>query len=50
MERKTLSPEELERVGKALMVLERTVAEIAAKFGLTPEDLNIDLGALGKLM
>jgi hypothetical protein len=50
MERKTLSPEEVERVGKALMVLERTVAEIAAKFGLAPEDLNLDLGPLGKLM
>jgi hypothetical protein len=50
MERKTLSAEEVERVGKALMVLEKTVHEIAGKFGLSAEDLNFDLGPLGKLM
>jgi hypothetical protein len=32
------------------MKLEETVHEIGAKFGLTAEDLNLDLGSLGKLM
>jgi Gas vesicle protein K len=32
------------------MKLEETVHEIGARFGLTPEDLNLDLGPLGKLM
>jgi len=50
MRRQTLSHEEVERVGKALMVLEKTVHEIAGKFGLSAEDLNLDLGPLGKLM
>ena len=50
MEQKTLTKKEVEAVGDALMKLEETVREIGAKFGLTPEDLNLDLGPLGKLM
>jgi hypothetical protein len=50
MEQKTLTKKEVEAVGEALMKLEETVREIGAKFGLTPEDLNLDLGPLGKLM
>ena len=50
MDRNSLSPEEVERVGKALMTLEQTVREIGKKFGLTPEELNLDLGPLGRLM
>ena len=50
MEQKTLSRREVEAVGDALMTLEDTVREIGRKFGLTPEDLNLDLGPLGKLM
>jgi hypothetical protein len=50
MEQKTLTKKEIEAVGEALMKLEETVREIGAKFGLTPEDLNLDLGSLGKLM
>ena len=50
MEQKTLSPEEVERVGRALMTLEETVREIGKKFGLGPEELNLDLGPLGKLL
>jgi hypothetical protein len=50
MDRNSLSPEELERVGKALMTLEETVREIGKKFDLGPEELNLDLGPLGKLM
>ena len=50
MEQKTLTKKEIDAVGSALMKLEETVKEIGAKFGLTPEDLNLDLGPLGKLM
>jgi gas vesicle protein GvpK len=50
MEQKTLTRKEVEAVGTALMQLERTVRDIGAKFGLAPEDLNLDLGPLGKLM
>jgi hypothetical protein len=50
MEQKTLTPQEVEAVGVALMRLEETVNEIGAKFGLAPEDLNLDLGPIGKLM
>jgi len=50
MEQKTLTPKQVEAVGAALMKLEETIREIGARFGLSPEDLNLDLGPLGKLM
>jgi hypothetical protein len=50
MEQKTLTRKEVEAVGTALMRLEKTIGEIGARFGLTPEDLNLDLGPLGKLL
>ena len=37
-------------MGVALMRLEETLADLAGRFGLSPEDLNLDLGPLGKLM
>ena len=50
MEQKTLTRKEVEAVGTALMTLEQTIRDIGRRFGLTPEDLNLDLGPLGKLM
>jgi hypothetical protein len=50
MEQKKLTKQEVEAVGVALMTLERTVRDIAERFGLSPEDLNLDLGPLGKLI
>lgn len=50
MDQKTLTRKEAEAVGNALMTLEKTIHDIGAKFGLTPEDLNLDLGPLGRLM
>jgi hypothetical protein len=50
MEQKTLTRKEVEAVGDALMKLEETIRDIGAKFGLEPEDLNLDLGPLGPLM
>lgn len=48
-EQGTLTPEETEAVGTALMRLEETIVEMAAAFGLDPGDLNLELGPLGKL-
>jgi gas vesicle protein GvpK len=46
MERQTLTKHEVEAVGLALMRLEQTVREMAKRFGLTAEDLNLDLGPI----
>jgi gas vesicle protein GvpK len=46
----TLTDDEIERVGIALMRLEEKVREIAAAFGIDPDDLNIGLGPVGKLL
>jgi len=37
-------------MGQALMKLESKVHELAASFGLRPEDLNLELGPLGNLL
>ncbi len=50
MEGGTLTDEEVERVGLALMKLEEKVHELADQFGLRPSDLNINLGPIGDLL
>ena len=50
MEDKTLTDEETEAIGLALMRLEETIRDIGAQFDLAPEDLNLDLGPIGKLV
>ena len=50
MEGGSLSDDEVERVGLALMKLEDKVHELAQHFGLRPADLNINLGPLGDLL
>jgi len=45
----TLSDEQIERLGLALLKLSERMDELKATFGLTDEDLNIDLGPLGRL-
>jgi hypothetical protein len=50
MEERTLTRKETEAVGLALMRLEQTIADIGRRFGLSPEDLNLELGPLGRLM
>ena len=50
MEAGTLTDRQVEDVGRALMQLEETIRDIAAKFGIAPEDLNLELGPLGKLI
>ena len=50
MEAGTLTDQQTEDIGRALMKLEQTVVDIAARFGVLPDDLNLDLGPIGKLM
>ncbi len=50
MENDTLTDAETEAIGLALMRLEETVRDLASQFGLAPEDLNLDLGPIGKLV
>ena len=49
MDEGSLAPDEIERVGQALMRLEETVNDLATQAGLEPKDLNLDLGPIGKL-
>jgi Gas vesicle protein K len=49
MEGGALSDQEIEQMGEALMKLEAKIQELADQFGLSPADLNIDLGPLGRL-
>ncbi len=50
MEGGSLDDQQVENMGLALMKLEQKVHEIAGHFNLTPKDLNLDLGPLGKLL
>lgn len=45
-----LTDAQIERLGATLMALEHRMDELREHFGLTPEDLNIDLGPLGTLL
>ena len=45
----TLTDEEIERLGMALLKLNHRMGELKTTFGLTDADLNIDLGPLGRL-
>lgn len=50
MEGGSLSDEEIENMGEALMKLEAKILELSGHFGLTLADLNLDLGPLGNLL
>jgi phosphoribosylaminoimidazole-succinocarboxamide synthase len=50
MEKGTLTDEQVENVGVALMRLEQTLHDMARQFGLTPDELKLELGPLGKLL
>jgi len=49
MDSGTLSPEEIEKLGLALLRLSERMDELKSAFGLRDEDLDIDLGPLGRL-
>jgi hypothetical protein len=50
MEGGDLAPEQVEELGLALMKLEEKMRELKAQFGLAEEDLNLDLGPVGRLI
>ncbi|GAA2366829.1 gas vesicle protein K [Dactylosporangium salmoneum] len=45
-----LSDEQIEEIGVTLMALEERMTELREHFGLSAEDLNLDLGPLGTLL
>ena len=45
-----LDDETVERLGRTLMALEDRMEELKRTFGLRDEDLNLDLGPLGRLL
>ncbi len=46
----SLSPEEIERLGRTFMALADRMEELKTAFGLEGEELNLNLGPLGDLM
>ena len=50
VESDTLTDDQLEELGLTLMRLEEKIAELKIIFGLENEELNIELGPLGKLI
>ncbi len=46
----SLPPEKVEQLGETFMLLEQRMGELKEAFGLEDEDLNLDLGPLGKLI
>jgi Gas vesicle protein K len=50
MDAGTLSDEETESVGLALMNLQDTILDLAKQFDIPPAELNLDLGPIGKLL
>ena len=50
MEHGDLSPDQIEDLGATLMALADQMARLREHFGLTEEDLNLDLGPLGSLL
>jgi hypothetical protein len=50
MENQTLTADQIEALGIALMRIEEAVHDIARQNGLQPDELNLDLGPLGKLL
>jgi Gas vesicle protein K len=45
-----LDDEQIERLGRTFMLLQERMDELVEEFGLTREDLNLNLGPLGNLM
>ncbi|MGA4838698.1 gas vesicle protein K [Streptomyces sp. G45] len=45
-----LTEDQEERIGRTLMLLEDRMTRLRERYGLRPEDLNLDLGPLGPLL
>ena len=50
VEQGDLTEQEEEDLGTSLMLLAEAMDELTEQFGLTPKDLNLDLGPLGPLL
>ncbi len=50
VEAATLTEAETEAIGLALMRLEETIRDLGAQFDIAPDELNLDLGPIGRLM
>ena len=50
MDAGTLDDDEIERLGRTFMKLAERMDELKQEFGLRDEDLNLDLGPLGRLL
>lgn len=50
VEQGDLTDEQVDRIGTTLMALEEQMDRLREHFGLSPEDLNLDLGPLGTLL
>ncbi len=50
MEQSDLTDDQIETLGLTLMKLEEAMTEVCERFGLSPSDLNLDLGPLGTLL
>jgi Gas vesicle protein K len=46
----TLDDDQIERLGQTFLLLQERMDELVTEFGLTREDLNLNLGPLGNLM
>jgi hypothetical protein len=46
----TLTDDEVERLGRTFMELDKRMAQLRDEFGLDEEDLNLNLGPLGNLL
>nr|WP_202497819.1 gas vesicle protein K [Streptomyces sp. SID5469] len=45
-----LTEDQEERIGLTLMLLDDRMKELCERYGVRPEDLNLDLGPLGSLL
>jgi hypothetical protein len=46
----TLSDDQVERLGRTFMELDKRMEELRIEFGLDESDLNLNLGPLGNLL
>jgi hypothetical protein len=50
IDRGDLAEDRIEQIGTTLMALDEQMVRLREHFGLSPEDLNLDLGPLGTLL
>ncbi len=50
MEAGSVTDDEVERLGSGLLATRAAVLALCGRLGLAPEDLNLDLGPLGRLL